>query len=71
MATGEGAVNEAGVQYYNDLIDALIARGVQPMATLYHWDLPKDLQDKSVSLTDPRGEGDARPPPMPKICFKK
>ncbi|XP_050671481.1 myrosinase 1-like isoform X2 [Leptidea sinapis] len=38
-------INKAGVKYYSDLIDALIARGIEPVVTLYHWDLPVKLQD--------------------------
>ncbi|WMW80635.1 GH1 family beta-glucosidase [Undibacterium cyanobacteriorum] len=41
-----GTVNEVGLQFYSDLVDGMLARGLQPWATLYHWDLPQYLQDQ-------------------------
>ena len=44
--TGAGTANQAGLDFYSRLVDGLLARGIQPWATLYHWDLPQTLQDK-------------------------
>jgi beta-glucosidase len=42
---GVGPVNACGLDFYKRMIDGLHARGVTPMATLFHWDLPQSLQD--------------------------
>ena len=41
---GCGAISESGLGFYERLIDGLLARGIAPYATLYHWDLPQALQ---------------------------
>ena len=46
MPEGRGPVNEAGLDFYERLVDALLAAGIEPLATLYHWDLPAALDDR-------------------------
>ncbi|MEU0555447.1 GH1 family beta-glucosidase [Dactylosporangium sp. NPDC006015] len=43
--TGDGPANAAGIAFYDRLVDGMLARGIDPVATLFHWDLPQALQD--------------------------
>jgi beta-glucosidase len=43
---GAGAANPKGLDFYHRLVDELLANGIEPFATLYHWDLPQALQDR-------------------------
>lgn len=43
---GDGAREERGFAFYDRLIDSILEAGIEPLATLYHWDLPQSLQDK-------------------------
>lgn len=43
---GTGALNEVGLDFYDRLVDELLAVNIRPFVTLYHWDLPQALQDR-------------------------
>ena len=45
LPKGRGTVNQEGVDFYKRLVDGLHARGIEPLATLYHWDLPQALHE--------------------------
>lgn len=45
MPRGHGAVNQAGLDFYDALVDRMLEEGIRPFATLNHWDLPQALQD--------------------------
>ncbi len=51
LPSGTGAVNERGLDFYDRLVDHLLARNIRPIATLYHWDLPLTLQDRGGWLS--------------------
>jgi beta-glucosidase len=46
LPEGTGRINEAGLKFYNDLVDELLKAGIEPFVTLFHWDLPQALQDR-------------------------
>ena len=50
--TGSGEVLGPGIDFYNRLVDGLLERGIEPFATLYHWDLPATLQREHNGWAD-------------------
>ena len=46
LPQGTGQINEAGLAFYERLVDTLIANGIEPLCTLYHWDMPAALDDR-------------------------
>ncbi|CAL5873614.1 uncharacterized protein PFLUO_LOCUS7895 [Penicillium psychrofluorescens] len=63
-------VNEAGIAFYDRLIDALLARGIVPWATLYHWDLPQKLHDRYGGWLDVE-ESQLDFERFAKICYER
>jgi len=51
---GAGPPNPKGLDFYDRLLDELSANGMEPFATLYHWDLPQALQDRHGGWTSAR-----------------
>jgi beta-glucosidase len=46
LPQGKGPVNRLGLDFYDRLVDDLLAKGIEPFPTLYHWDLPQALEDE-------------------------
>jgi beta-glucosidase len=46
LPEGRGEVSSAGLDFYDRLVDALLAAGIRPFVTFYHWDLPQALEDR-------------------------
>lgn len=46
LPAGHGAINRAGLDFYNRLVDGLLEAGIDPWITLFHWDLPQALEDR-------------------------
>ncbi len=57
MPEGAGKVNERGLAFYSDLVDGLLAAGIQPWVTLFHWDLPLALQHQGGFLNREIADG--------------
>ena len=51
--TGQGEPNQAGIDFYNRLIDCLIAHNITPWVTLYHWDMPLSLEQRENGWLNP------------------
>ncbi|ESW22409.1 hypothetical protein PHAVU_005G151600, partial [Phaseolus vulgaris] len=64
-----GGINQEGINYYNNLIDNLLANGLQPYVTLFHWDLPQVLEEEYKGFLSPRVAGDFRD--YAEVCFEK
>ncbi|GMN55325.1 hypothetical protein TIFTF001_024448 [Ficus carica] len=64
-----GGVNWKGVQFYNNLIDELLAEGITPFVTLFHWDTPQVLEDEYGGFLSPNIVNDYRD--YANFCFKE
>lgn len=69
LPDGKGEINMAGIEYYNNLIDALLQNGIQPFVTLFHFDLPKALEDSYGGWLNPQIIKDFEA--YAEICFKE
>nr|CAH66810.1 OSIGBa0135C13.5 [Oryza sativa] len=64
-----GGVNREGINYYNNLINELLSKEVQPFATLFHFDTPQALEDKYKGFLSPNIINDYKD--YAEICFKE
>ncbi|XP_050274362.1 beta-glucosidase 12-like isoform X2 [Quercus robur] len=64
-----GGVNREGIKYYNNLINKLLAKGLQPFVTLYHYDLPQALEDEYGGFLSPHIADDFQD--YAELCFKE
>ncbi|MED6126118.1 Beta-glucosidase 12 [Stylosanthes scabra] len=62
-------INEEGIKYYNNLINELLANGLKPFVTLFHWDLPQALQDEYNGFYSPNIIKDFQD--YSELCFKE
>ncbi|XP_073220225.1 beta-glucosidase 12-like isoform X2 [Cicer arietinum] len=64
-----GGVNKEGIKYYNNLINELLAKGLEPFVTLFHWDLPQTLEEEYGGFLSPNIVNDFRD--YAELCFKE
>ncbi|KAE8037055.1 hypothetical protein FH972_009680 [Carpinus fangiana] len=64
-----GGVNSEGIKYYNNLINELLNKGLQPFVTLFHWDLPQAVEDEYRGFLSPHIVDDFRN--YADLCFKE
>ncbi|KAK8464416.1 hypothetical protein PHAVU_011G202500 [Phaseolus vulgaris] len=64
-----GGVNKEGINYYNNLINELLAKGLKPFVTLFHWDLPQALEDEYDGFLSPNIVDDFKD--YAELCFKE
>ncbi|XP_042489608.1 beta-glucosidase 12-like [Macadamia integrifolia] len=62
-------INKKGVQYYNNLINELISKGIQPFVTLFHWDIPQALDEEYGGFLSPQIIDDFQD--YAELCFKE
>ncbi|KAE8818589.1 Beta-glucosidase 12 [Hordeum vulgare] len=67
--TLRGGVNREGIKYYNNLIDELLSKGLQPFVTLFHWDSPQGLEDKYGGFLSPNIINDYKD--FAEVCFRE
>ncbi|KAI5435123.1 variant 2, Beta-glucosidase 12 [Lathyrus oleraceus] len=64
-----GGINEEGITYYNNMINELLANGIEVFATIFHWDLPQALEDEYGGFLSPLIVFDFRD--YAELCFKE
>ncbi|XP_020240172.1 cyanogenic beta-glucosidase [Cajanus cajan] len=64
-----GGINQDAINYYNNLINELVANDIQPLVTLFHWDLPQSLEDEYGGFLSPRIIKDFQD--YAELCFKE
>ncbi|KAG2309628.1 hypothetical protein Bca52824_029376 [Brassica carinata] len=64
----KGGINQAGIDYYNNLINELLSKGIKPFATMFHWDTPQGLEDAYGGFRGAEIVNDFRD--YADICFK-
>ncbi|KAK1683801.1 hypothetical protein QYE76_044649 [Lolium multiflorum] len=67
--TLRGGVNKEGIQYYNNLINELLSKGLQPFVTLFHWDSPQALEDEYTGFLSHNIINDYKD--YAEVCFRE